>query len=136
MSRFADATATKTVDLGPCECPGTPHESDWAKVRTEASAEEAERFVDTEKLTPEGAAEAVASFIPEWNLLGPNGEPWPPSTDSVRALKMATVKIIAKAVAETINESVTLPNASAAPSRGLSRGSGSRTPAKTRKPTT
>lgn len=136
MSRFADPAATKTVDLGPCDCPGTPHESDWAKVRAEASAEEAERFLDTGSLTPETAAEAVAAFIPEWNLLGPDGKPWPPSTEAVRALKYSTVKVIGKAVAETVNDSVLVPNASGAPSRASSRGSASRTSKKTRTPTT
>lgn len=136
MSRFADPTATKTVELGPCDCPGTPHESDWAKVRTEASAEEAERFIDTANLDPESAAEAVASFIPEWNLLGPDGQPWPPSTDAIRALKVPTVSILANAIAETVTESVTLPNASGAPSAASSRKSASRTRTPSRTPST
>ena len=136
MSRFADVAATKTVDLGPCECPGTPHESDWAKVRSEASADEVDEFTDLKTLGTIGAAEAVASFIPEWNLLGPDGQSWPPSPEAVRALKHGTVRVLADALADTITASVSLPNGSSAPSPASSRGSASRTRRPSRKPST
>lgn len=136
MSRFADLNATTTVDLGPCECPGAPHESDWAKVRAEASAEDVQRFVGVEGLGSDGAAEAIADFIPEWNLLGPDGKPWPPSMESVRALKVPTLTILSNAIGTAVAESVAVPNASSAPSPGSSRGSASRARAKTRTHTT
>ena len=137
MSRFADPTATRTVDLGECLCPGSPHDSDWAKVRGEASASDVRKFAEMEEFDADGnVAEALAEFIPEWNLLGPNGEAWPPSRDSLMALKLPTVRLIVTELGKVIRESSELPNASGAPSAASTRGSASRAQRRNRKPTT
>lgn len=136
MSRFADPNAVKTVDLGPCLCPGAPHESDWAKVRAEADVSEVQRFEGIAGKTAGEAADLMAGFIPEWNLLGANGEDWPPSGESVTALKVATFRLLADAVAASVRDSSALPNASGGPSRGSSRGTASKARTTSRTPTT
>lgn len=129
MSRFADATATRTVPLGPCECPGTPHESDWAKVRKELSGSDIGIISNASATDEVAAAGTMAPYVIEWNLLGPNGEPWPPSAESLLALNAATLGAVVGAIQASIAESAgtVLPNASGAPSRNGSRGSASRT---------
>lgn len=137
MSRFADRAATTTVALGPCECLGTPHESDWARVRCDLSASDIRRIAEVEDASDEAlVAEVLAEFIPEWNLTGPDGQDWPPSAESLMALKAPTIAPITTALRDAVAKSVTVPNASSAPSRGSSRGSASRTPAQSRTPTT
>lgn len=136
MSRFADVRAVRTVDLGPCECPGAPHDHDEASVRAEFSASETARLAGGSTTDEAAVAAILAEFVTEWNLLGPNGEAWPPSADSLLALKQPTLTAIAEAITAAVLESSGLPNASGAPSAASSRGSASRTPTKTRKPTT
>ncbi|HUT76769.1 MAG TPA: hypothetical protein VM285_03730 [Polyangia bacterium] len=133
MSRFADLNATDTVDLGECLCPGAPHESDWARVRTQLSAQEITSLAGADTIDSEGIAGALAAFIPEWNLLGPNGEPWPPSADSLVALMPPTLQALVAAISRAVEESSVLPNRSGARSVASSRASAStrrRTPGK------
>lgn len=136
MSRFADVRATATVDLGPCECPGAPHESDTAEVRAEFSSSETARIAAASTTDEAAIAAVLAEFVPSWNLLGPNGEPWPPSADSLLALKAPTLSAIAEAISAGVLRSSELPNASGAPSAASSPGSASPTPMRTRTPTT
>ena len=137
MSRFADPTAIRTVDLGPCECPDAPHKRDEANIRAELSASEVARLIEViNNADKDGASALIADAIVDWNLLGPDGEPWPPSAESVDALKHATTALIAAALAEVVTESVKVPNASGAPSRDSSRRSASRRPTTTPAPTT
>jgi hypothetical protein len=135
MSRFADPSATRTVDLGECLCPGAPHASDWVKIRGEASSVDVRRFAGMGAIDDEGVSEGIAFFISEWNLLGPNGEPWAPSGESVGALKLGTLSVVIAAIGEVVEASI-LPNGSGAPSVASSRGSASPTRKRTRKPTT
>lgn len=137
MSRFADPHATRLVDLGPCECPGAPHKRDEANIRAELSASEVARLIEViNNADKDGASELIAAAIVDWNLLGPNAEPWPPSAESVDALKHATTALIAGALADVVTESVKVPNASGAPSRASSRRSASPSRAKRQTPTT
>jgi len=136
VSRFADPQAREKVDLGPCECPGNPHESDWAMFRAELSPAEVRRAIALDGLDEAGIAEGLAAFIPEWNLLGPNGQPWPPSVESIQALKFATLKPLIDGLAKMVAESARLPNASGVPSRASRRGSASRTRTPSRTPGT
>ncbi len=135
MSRFADPRAVQEIDLGPCECPGAPHERDIAVIRSDYSDTDAALLRASTVDVETGAAE-FAKHIVSWNLLGPNGEPWPPSAESVMALKAPTLTPIAEAIARAVNESNQLPNRSGAPSAASSRGSASRTPATTPAPGT
>lgn len=136
MSRFADPSATRLIDFGECLCPGAPHESDWAKIRAEASSTDVRRFAGMQSLEDDAVAEGLVSFIPEWNLLGPNGQDWPPSRESLLALKLSTVSVLINAIGEVIAESSAIPNASGVPSAASSRGSASHTRRQSRKPST
>lgn len=132
MSRFVDRTATKAVDLGPCECPGAPHPKDEATVRSDLAY-------------PEVVALGVASTALEvaetwlskdepfdgypvlagWNLLGNDGTIMPLSVDTFRLLKPATLHPLVAAVNESIEASEAVPNRSGAHSRNGSRVSAS-----------
>ena len=137
MSRFADPHATRLVDLGPCECPGAPHKRDEANIRAELSASEVARLIEViNNADKDGASEQIAAAIVGWNLLGPDGEPWPPSAESVDALKHATTAVLAGALADVVTESLKVPNASGAPSQVSSRRSASRRRPTTLAPTT
>jgi hypothetical protein len=131
VSRFADAGATRHVDFGACLCPGTPHESDFATVRGELSTPDIANFAGV--TTPGEIAAALAAFVVEWNLLGPDGQPWPPSEEAILALKPPTLNDLVTVVNEVVEESSTLPNGHAARSPNTSRASGSPTRATRRK---
>lgn len=137
MSRFADLDARRRVDLGACLCPGTPHASDWVDIRSELSANDIRRFVRL-AVSDDGnlAADVLVEYVVEWNLLGPDGEPWPPSAEAFLALKVATLEAIVAALNTAVEESAIVPKPSGAPSRGSSRGSASRTPTRRPTPTT
>lgn len=126
MTRFVNPAATRTVDLGPCECPGTPHENDWAKVRAELSGSEIARIQQAPQ-TEDGLTEAIIPFIPEWNLLSPSGDEWPVTADAISLLNAATLTAITNVLTEVLAESSRLPNPSSAPSPASSRGSASKT---------
>lgn len=130
MSRFADASDVRRVEFGACECPGTPHSGDYAEIRSDLSDAELAILFDLPS-DQEGAARAIAPFIARWNLLGPDGEEWPPSPEALYLLKRATMRALGEALAEVMRENVTLPNGSGARSPASSRASASRT----RKPT-
>lgn len=124
MSRFADTRSTTRIPLGPCECPGAPHDEDYALVRSELSATEIARFAMSDAST---VAIVAADFVTEWNLVGANGQPWPPSPESLLALKTGSITPIVAAISAACRAS-SLPNTSAAPSAGSSLASGSPTP--------
>ena len=136
MSRFADPRATRTVDLGACECPGTPHPRDEVVLRSEYSGSEIAAIAALGTDEEETAAAGFVPYIVSWNLHDPDGQPWPPSGESLLALKQATLSAIIEGITVGIRESITLPNASGAPSPASSRGSASRTRPRTPKPTT
>ncbi len=130
MTRFADPTATRTVDLGACECPGTPHESDWAKVRSDLSGPELSMLLRLVPGREEEAAEIVAPFIVEWNL----GEPV--TASAVFLLRGPTLSAIGSTLGEVLRENLKLPNPSSVPSRASRRGNASRTRTTRRTPGT
>jgi hypothetical protein len=69
MSRFTDPNATKRFDLGPCECPGTPHgEGDWMLLRCDLSGQD---LLDMEGTQGAGR---LRILVKEWNLIGDNGK--------------------------------------------------------------
>jgi hypothetical protein len=127
VSRFANATATTLIDLGACECDGTPHETDWVRVRAELTTTEIAYFAASDAST---VAAVVAGFVVSWNLLDDNGQPVAPDSEAILALKPPTLGLIVKAVgAASSSSSKTLPNGSGAPSAKSSRASASPTPA-------
>lgn len=137
MSRFADPAATRRVEFGECLCPGAPHQSDYADIKAEAGYREVKAFIGAQELDDDGrVADAVLMFVSGWNLLGSNGQPYPPSPDALMALKLPTLTALITAIGDVIDESTTLPNASGAPSVASSRASASRTRTTTRTRTT
>ena len=126
MGRFADAAKTRRVGLGACECPGAPHDEDYALVRSELSAHEISRFTGADA---EDVAEVAAGFIPSWNLLGNDGRPMPVSAAALLSMMAPTLNLLTDAIAESIGQSVTLPNASGDPSPSGSQANGSQPPA-------
>lgn len=134
MSRFADVTATRRVDLGACLCPGTPHDGDYALVRAELSTPEIAKMATA--ADPEAIADVLAAFIVEWNLLGPDGTLWPATGENILRLKPPTLSSIVEAHGDVAAESSTVPNASGAPSPASPRESASRTRRQTRTPGT
>lgn len=128
MSRFVNTTATRTVDLGPCECPGTPHARDEALVRAEMSNQDILDFANSED--GEETAEAVANLTIGWNLLGDDGKPCPPTKEAVLALFTPTLRSLIKGIGESVKESSargTDPKASFDPSRSGTPASGRHT---------
>ena len=137
MSRFADPTAIETLSLGPCQCPGTPHEEDVVIYRTElGDGEETAagaagwaatngKYFDWEA----ARSKLLATGVMRWNLLGPSGELMP-VTPTAMALLDATTRAAIGAAIDTAQAKARgdpLPNASAARSPAGSRVSGSPT---------
>jgi hypothetical protein len=146
MSRFADPHATTVIPIGPCDCPGKPHEQDEAVARTEIGASAKARVGRAEI---EGAVQhdplaahrqLVLETVVSWNLLwlAPAADdgaervtvPVPITPGTVAELDRDTLIGLAEAIDKYTSES-DLPNASGAPSRALRRGSASRIRTKT-----
>jgi hypothetical protein len=150
VSRFADPTAVAVIDLGACQCPGTPHERDEATVRWQLGASalarigraELDRAVNHDPYA--SYRQTVVETLVSWNLLiappadSEDRRPVPvPITDrAIGELDLATLKALAEGADELIQNKGELPNASGAPSADSSRESASPTRSRTRKPTT
>ena len=136
MSRFADPTATATVSLGPCECPGTPHEKDEAVVRWQLGDSALARVGAAELTASSGDVYAswrqlIVEATVSWNLQTDyNGKvvdvPVAPAT--VAELDAETMTTLATAIDDLIEHKGTLPNDSGAPSAASPLGSPSPTP--------
>lgn len=135
MSRFLtpiDKPFTRTVPLGPCECPGTPHAQDEAEVYTMLGWDD---LVDIGSAPSEGAAQRLLTTraIASWNLveLGADGTPRPvPVVEAtVRLLNPQTLAAIAEAVNEAYERArEPLPNASSEASPPSSQATDTSTP--------
>ena len=148
MSRFADIAALQRASLGPCECPGTPHDEDFAMYRTQLGASALARIGRAEI---EGAVQhdplaahrqVILEAVTSWNLLwlDPSGDPDDPDRKVVPVpINSGTVELLNDSIrplAEEIDKAISggpSPNASGAPSRASSRGSASRARTKTAK---
>lgn len=123
MSRFVDDSATTRVELGPCECPGSPHgEGDYARVRSQLSAHEIARWSMS---SGEELGAETAALVAEWNLLGPKGEAMPVTAEAILALMTPTLSAIVEHISHAIRDSASPPNRSGAPSASGSSGSAS-----------
>jgi hypothetical protein len=141
MSRFADPTATAPVDLGACQCPGTPHEKDEGLLRWQLGGSALARIGTAEtigRLTGDpfaGYRAVAAECLVSWNLLIEQVEdgvtsvvPVPINSRSIEALDDVTLTKIAETADELIQGKGTLPNASGAPSVESPLGSASPIP--------
>lgn len=151
MSRFADPSATRVVDVGPCQCPGTPHDVDQVTIRWQLGASALARIGRAElegavRLDPMAAyRQTVLETVVEWNFLWLDPQvsgdvrqatPVPVTTTSVAELDVETLKFIAETADRLIQDGGALPNGSGAPSRASSRGSASPTRRPSQKPST
>jgi hypothetical protein len=146
MSRFADPTRTGIVPLGPCQCPGTPHDRDEAVVRWDLGSSALARIGRAEldkAITRDPLAawrQLILEAVVSWNLMlvdddgGGVAAPLIPAV--IAELDDATITTLAEAIDTLIGSRGTLPNASGAPSVASSPGSASPAPKRTRKPTT
>ena len=144
IGRFADLDASDEVDLGPCQCPGTPHERDSATYRTQwGDAERKSIFYAGAQIRVGANGELVTggTYDPElannelllrglvsWTLTGRKGAAVPITRSTVTALDEKTRLTLLTALqkADALFRSGALPNASGARSRGSSRASASR----------
>ena len=135
-SRFANPNRVDTLPLGPCQCPGTPHEAgDFAVYRMELGAGEEGRagaygwsmtggaFFDWEA----ARSKLIEVGVVRWNLLGPDGERMDVTVANAALLDAATRDLITAKLDE-VTTPAPLPNASGARSRTTRRASASRTP--------
>jgi hypothetical protein len=145
LSRFADLDATDEVDLGPCQCPGAPHERDSATFRTQWGDGERKSIFYAGaqiRLSADGDLETAPGYDPEiannellargvvsWTLTDREGEPVPITRRNLSALDEPTRLALLTALqnADKLFRSGALPNASGARSRGSPRASASRT---------
>lgn len=143
MSRFADPRATATVDLGPCGCPGSPHDRDEAVLRWQLGASALARIGRAElggavERDPMAAyRQTVLETVVSWNLLwlDPIDEepdrkavPVPIIPSVIAEMDVDTLRTIAEKADELIQSRGALPNASGGPSPASPRGTASRTP--------
>lgn len=129
MSRFVDRTATVRYTLPDgCQCPGTPHDSDWIDFRSQLGISDI-LAAGQEAGDPLAGLERI---IVDWNLLLPNGDVAPVNRDSVGDLFGENFEGIGNWIGEHITARPLLPNRSGAHSRNGSRVSASRGPGKPR----
>ena len=119
--------ATDVVVLGPCACPGRPHDEDTAEVARELPWDV---LVDVGLLSG-GAAyrRLVLGALVSWNLVDRHGEPIEINQATVGRLRSDRLDPIAEAVNAAYQRAQEpLPNASRARSRPSPRASASSDP--------
>lgn len=128
----ASGVGRKRVELGPCRCPGAPHESDWIDVAEVLTWDD---LVDIGEAPSEGAARRRfhARAILGWSFVDADGRAVPISEDTVRLLAPEVLERLAEPLGEALERS-RLPNASGAPSQRSRRGSASSARTKTGSP--
>ena len=135
MSRFASPDATARLDLGPCQCDGNPHESDYVIYRTRLGYAAILEVVELNDTSASVAKRRLIELgVVEWNLLR-DGAVAPIDAESVGSLDLVTAEAIFNAVNVALAEP-TLPNGSGARSQASSRASASRRQGPTRTLTT
>jgi hypothetical protein len=120
--------STTTVVIGPCACPGRPHDQDTAALLDEVPWETISalplcpnEFAATRKL--------IAGLVSSWNLVDGNGDALPITEAMVRRFRQWRVEPLAgPAFAALQRSQAPLPNASGAPSRRSRRESASPNP--------
>ena len=121
MSRLR-ATEPVEVDLGPCECPGTPHqEGDKAWLRPRLTAEGGYRAMHVLMTSAQNGEEVTAGALGmvflvdglvEWTLLDDAGSPIPTDEEMLRSGALdwdTTLAPIAERAAVLYTESVIAP---------------------------
>ncbi|MCC6619508.1 MAG: hypothetical protein IT341_10780 [Chloroflexi bacterium] len=104
MSRFIDRNETVEVDLGPCQCPTKPHDTDKVRVRKYLSHADQLHLADA---AGQGYTEAVwAAFnmrVASWNFTDEKGKPVALSRANWQNLDSESANAIQAAI-DTIRE--------------------------------
>lgn len=120
MSRFASKTATARFVLqGSCQCPNQPHDEDWIELRTELGTSDVLALDDM--VTP---VERLGYLATAWNLKDDDGADAPLDEEHIGALFQDTFEAFDVWFRANVR-AMTLPKASAAPSRNGSRAAAS-----------
>ena len=119
MSRFANPDAKERLVLGPCECPGNPHDEDWMELRTELGAEDALAIASGNSL------DALGVLVVAWNLLDNDGTEAKVDRAHLARLFTDSFEPLNGWIEQHVRLTA-LPNRSAARSRITSVASGSR----------
>lgn len=123
MSRFTKAE-TKVVELGACECPGTPHQTDQVVIRKRLSYGPLMYVADA----PSGQAmllRLLETGIESWNFLDDEGKPVEVNATTIASLDPESATLIGEAINAERKEAKPLPNGSGARSEGSSPASAS-----------
>lgn len=112
---------TTTVDLGPCQCPGTPHDRDTAEVREGLGWADLVDVRSADRTPGQRALILVTRAVASWTLLEADAEgravPVPVSEANVHRLDDATSDLLWPACYAAFEAAqAPLPNASGAPS--------------------
>lgn len=121
MSRFADPNATKRFDIGTCQCPGTPHESDWIDLRSSMGTADALAMAEAED-----SVGILGLLIRGWNLLDNDGNLAEVNAENIGLLYGDVFTDLDAWINDNV-QTATLPNGSAVRSANGSRASGSPT---------
>lgn len=99
MSRFVDRKAIKSVDLGECQCPGNPHERDWAHVTLHQSYADWLALVDAgNRSLEEYTRVRFLRRIKDWNLANEQGKKVAITSATIAELDTDTSKAIQDAL--------------------------------------
>lgn len=110
------------IDLGLCECPGTPHERDTATVKSRLTYGQ-RRIVTGHMDSRDGLGQAFLFLmaIEEWTLVGKDGKPLPVDIGNLDSLSSRQSQALVEAL-DTADDPyilggpVLLPNPSSGPS--------------------
>lgn len=111
MSHLVDRNKVKVVELGPCECPGKPHDTDSVRIRETLSYADMLHLADS---SAQGTTEALWALfnmrVASWNLVDEKGKSLPLSRAVWQNLSQQTASTIQEAISEIDDESTELPN--------------------------
>jgi hypothetical protein len=112
MSHLVDRNAVEVVELGPCECPGKPHESDTIRIRKHISYPDMLHIGDAAGMGSVEAVWAVFNIrVAGWNLVKEKGKPLPLSRDVWQNLSEGLAEKVNKAIGDvTEGDETELPN--------------------------
>lgn len=131
MGNYVDPAATRPVTIGPCRCPGTPHEADTADIVVRFGYGELARIRQTTRAAGLEAGYQVAILlgVKRWNLVLPDRSARNVDAEQVGRLDEPTVnRLLDDELLGAAFEEEELPLPSAAPSPSGSQASGTLTP--------
>lgn len=116
---FADPEASKPFVLGPCRCPGTPHEEDYIDLRCDLAAPQVGQL----EVAADGI-DRLKFLILGWNMVDADAQPIPVDRDHIERMYLDIFRRINPWITKNVRTG-SVPNGSSAPSRHGSRASAS-----------